>query len=116
MREELATKLTAVLSPQDAGKVLGVNEQGAVVPVEALKKNLTWGEIKGTTEELTTAYTDTLKLKLPGYDAQVDVQDFNHNFVAVDGMQARVDNLINELTANPDYAPYRRSGGLAYQL
>lgn len=105
LREELATKLTAVLSPQDAGKVLGVNEQGAVVPVEALKKNLTWGEIKGTTEELTTAYTDTLKLKLPGYDAQVDVQDFNHNFVAVDGMQARVDNLINELTANPDYAP-----------
>ena len=105
LREELAKKLTATLSPQDAGKVLGVNEQGNVVPVEALKKNLTWGEIKGTTEELTTTYTDTLKLKLPGYDARIDVQDFNHNFVAVDGMQARVDNLINELTANPDYAP-----------
>ena len=104
VRQALETKVSASWSAEDADKVLGVDENGKVVPVEALKGNLTWGEIKGTDEEVSTSYTDTLKLKMPGYDAPVDVQDFNDNFKVVDGMNSRVDKLINELTANPDYA------------
>ena len=104
VRQALETKVSASWSAEDADKVLGVDKNGNVVPVEALKGNLTWGEIKGTDEEVSTSYTDTLKLKMPGYDAPVDVQDFNDNFKVVDGMNSRVDKLINELTANPDYA------------
>jgi len=50
-------------------------------------------------------YTSTLHLKKPEYTDPVDVQDFNDNADIVDGLNARVENLISEIEENPDYAP-----------
>lgn len=50
-------------------------------------------------------YTSTLHLKKPEYTDPVDIQDINDNMDVVDGMNARVENLISELEENPDYAP-----------
>lgn len=49
-------------------------------------------------------YTNILKLKKPSYDDPVDIKVFNENFDTVDAMDARVSNLINEITDNPNYA------------
>ena len=49
-------------------------------------------------------YTNILKLKKPSYDDPVDIKVFNENFDTVDTMDARVSNLINEITDNPNYA------------
>lgn len=49
-------------------------------------------------------YTNSLRLKKPGYTDKVDVKDFNDNFDTIDMMNNRVSNLLNELTENPESA------------
>ena len=50
LQTALDSKISANLSSNDAGKVLGIDSQGNVVPTNALRSGLTWGDLMGTTE------------------------------------------------------------------
>lgn len=49
-------------------------------------------------------YTERLNLKLPSYDDPVDIKVINNNFSTLDNLDARVSNIINQITDNPNYA------------
>lgn len=129
---EMQTKLSATVSSNDAGKVLGIDVDGNIVPVETLNTNLTWGDVFKGSDNTETTYTPGLDLKLPGYEAPIDVKDLNANFEAleaaipslepivenievletgladavtkIDAVNPRLDNIIANLTDNPENA------------
>lgn len=52
LRELIDTKLSATFSSEDADKVLGINEEGKVVPKKALGDSpVTWGDFLGVNHE-----------------------------------------------------------------
>lgn len=89
--EELKKKISASFSTSDAGKVLGIDDEGNVVAVESLTSDATWGQLAGSYEILDPSETTNLGLKKMGYDEIVDVKDLNRNFDIIDSLDADID-------------------------
>lgn len=100
--EMINSKTVGNFTPEDAGKVLAIDENGQIVPIESLTGKIsTWGDLmEGIVIE--SGETENYGFKKIGTDDEINVKDFNDNVESIDlianDLSLQLEQLASRLT------------------
>lgn len=99
IRKKLEEITQIEVTPEDAGKILGVDERGIIIPLDiTLPKpgQFTWSELEGiNSDDSVTEYTDSLQLKKPSINDVVSISDINKNSDIIDSKIKEIFEIID---------------------